>query len=583
MGEIKKSSLPVVESTVPIKAIKSAVAVQHSHENKELLDSLTDTGSPENYLGEDGLYHEVPALFDTDAFLESFNQEDGNVKGSKDGEGKLILNTENTFAEETDDKVVGSVGFSQVSVKQVDVEITKVDVNTGDTSEADLKAIKATSGVTVGFDGEALTVGLATTEAPFINKMDKKPTAVAEKIAVFGSGGDVGQVVEGLKAITDLATKQEFDDHAADEEIHVTQAKQDTWDAKQDAFNPIQMQAVNSGITSTKVAEFDALKTTKQSIAGNTPSQNVVTDASGNIVTESKPDLTVKMDKVPTAVQHRVATFNPVGQVQDSNITLGVFSPFTTVREYIDTAIISNIGGSSYQGTFTFFGTIAMVEMASEAQDGDIAIAFDGSYTATQVIFTELFRGDRVDGDWEWNPVSPAPAGGAWFEVDNMLMTSPVVSGRGIVKMDGINPTAIDIRPSTSIPFDDVTIGLDSNGYLSFKLKTLGSGKQVLGATTSDQIVYEFTSESGSDTSKTIKEVVDDKIGDDDPRLSDARPSSDVSAWAKSPTKPTYAVEDITGLQDALDSKAPQATTYTKTEVDNAIFVAIGEILEGSS
>ena len=90
--------MSLVESDVSIKAIKSAVASQHTHDNKDLLDSLVNDGSSSKYLGADGQYHDTPANFSTDAFIESFNQ-DGTVKASKDEEGKLKLDTDNTFAD----------------------------------------------------------------------------------------------------------------------------------------------------------------------------------------------------------------------------------------------------------------------------------------------------------------------------------------------------------------------------------------------------------------------------------------------------------------------------------------------------
>ena len=41
-----------------------------------------------------------------------------------------------------------------------------------------------------------------------------------------------------------------------------------------------------------------------------------------------------------------------------------------------------------------------------------------------------------------------------------------------------------------------------------------------------------------------------------DARLSDSRNAKDVHDWAKLPTKPTYSVSEVTGLQTALDKKA---------------------------
>ena len=69
-------------------------------------------------------------------------------------------------------------------------------------------------------------------------------------------------------------------------------------------------------------------------------------------------------------------------------------------------------------------------------------------------------------------------------------------------------------------------------------------------------------------------------------------PASDVSAWAKSATKPAYTATEVglalvnnttdaakpvsTATQTALDLKAPQGTTYTKTEADDRIQAIIG-------
>ena len=69
-------------------------------------------------------------------------------------------------------------------------------------------------------------------------------------------------------------------------------------------------------------------------------------------------------------------------------------------------------------------------------------------------------------------------------------------------------------------------------------------------------------------------------------------PASDVSGWAKAATKPTYTATEVglanvnnttdllkpisTATQTALDLKANQATTYTKTETDTRIQAVVG-------
>ena len=48
--------------------------------------------------------------------------------------------------------------------------------------------------------------------------------------------------------------------------------------------------------------------------------KNVVTDESGNIVTEDKPNLSLKIDKVVGALNNRVPAFNIEGGLKDSGI-----------------------------------------------------------------------------------------------------------------------------------------------------------------------------------------------------------------------------------------------------------------------
>ncbi|MEG2916124.1 MAG: hypothetical protein RR839_06765, partial [Oscillospiraceae bacterium] len=67
-----------------------------------------------------------------------------------------------------------------------------------------------------------------------------------------------------------------------------------------------------------------------------------------------------------------------------------------------------------------------------------------------------------------------------------------------------------------------------------------------------------------------------------DVRLSDARPASDVQAWAKTTNKPNYTAGEVgaytkattynkTEVDTALSKKADKATTYLKTEVDSSL------------
>ena len=166
--------------------------------------------------------------------------------------------------------------------------------------------------------------------------------------------------------------------------------------------------------------------------------------------------------------------------------------------------------------------------------------------------------------------------------------------------MDGVNPSSLDVRPQTAMQLDNYSITLNSNGAVSLMLRTLSSGKSVLNSTTADNIAYEFTNTGGTDTSKTIKEVIDANaaaaepkfskntafnknfdtssqsaastmvIGDKDTRLTNARPASDVYAWAKAATKPTYTYTEVGAL-----GATQTAVAATKLKTARTVRVAL--------
>ena len=84
-----------------------------------------------------------------------------------------------------------------------------------------------------------------------------------------------------------------------------------------------------------------------------------------------------------------------------------------------------------------------------------------------------IYKGVYEDGSWEWNPVEPAPMGGSWFEVEYSLVSTPVSGARVIVRMDGVNPAALDVRLDTLPALDNISIGLDSLGKVSFENKKI--------------------------------------------------------------------------------------------------------------
>lgn len=577
-----------VESTIPLRAIKTAVELQHSHPNKPLLDSLTTDGSSIQFLAGDGQYRDVPETFFVEPFLLKYDQDAGNVTAHVDSDGKLYLQSTPTFAHALGDKVIGSIEVESANAKQLNVSIAEVNTVSGDISENDIKYVTVGSGLQVSFANGIISFSIVNTEAPFTNFMQKQPTVQQGIVGIFDANG---QIVGGGVLLSALVTTTQLNQHISNTNLHVTAELQAQWSAKQNALTDPQLLAVNSGITSVKVQGYDKLASEKQSIAGNTPNMNVVTDANGNITTEAKFDPATKISVVPTAVENRVAVFNSSGGVKDSGIVLGAFTSGQTVKDYIDAQINANISGSSYQGTFTYFGTQAEVESVSGAVDGNTAIVYEGTLTDLEGILKGTYNGTA----WTFAPVSPAPVSGAWFETDHLLTNDPVVPGRVIVRMDGVNNPALDVRPNTSFQLDDTTISLNSAGAVGFKMQTLESGKQVLNATTSDNIAYEFSANP-----RTVKEVLDDHeqkfepkfakntafnknfdttsggaastsvVGNEDTRLTNARPASDVYAWAKAATKPTYTYAEVGAL-----GATQTAVAAAKLETSRTIRVAL--------
>ncbi len=489
-----------VESDVKIKDVREAVEKAHIHDNRDALDKVIFAGDETKYLGEDGEFHNVPALFDAHEFVEKYNQVSGNVKAAVGEDGKLILNTQNTFAYQTDGKVVGAIEVEQATARQLNVSIAEVDVNTGGVSENPIHYIKTGNGLSAGFSNNAILISIVPTEEPFSSKMNKQVLAEHGDICVFDGSGQA--VDSGLK-LDDLARGSDLISHAGDLNLHVTVEEKVVWNGKQGALSIPQLSAVNSGIDASKVAAFEAYATNKQSVGGNTPNMDLVTDGDGNIITVAKFNPDTKIDRVPVAVAERIPVLNSAGGVKDSGILLGTFDPNLTVREYVDTAVAMSVAGSSYRGAYTYFGTQGDVEAVVGAEDGDTALVFELVYGELQSMTSGRFE----SAQWVFeDSLLPAPTGGAWFEIDKLLTLDEPVAGRVIVKMDGFNPATLDVRPATSVVLDDVTIGRNSFGQAALKMKLLGSGKSVLNTASADNVEYGLR---GGEI-KTIKEVLDE-------------------------------------------------------------------------
>ena len=491
-----------VESDVKIGDVRSAIDKAHIHPNKGVLDNIVSDGESTKYLGADGNYHDVPALFDVQKFLGEYNQESGNVKAAADGDGKLILNTVNTFAYQTDGKVVGAIEVEQATDKQLNVSIAEVDVNTGGVSENPIHYIKTGNGLSVGFSDNTILIGIVPTDEPFVSKMDKQVSAVTGAVGVFDANG---QVVDSGVSLSDLVTESEFTAHANDEDKHVTEELQNAWNAKQSALTVSQLAAVDSGIDASKVAQYDAYATTKQSVGGNTPNMALETDGAGNIVMATKFDPNTKISVVTSAGVDKIPIFNSAGGIKDSEILLGAFDPALTLKEYLDTSMAMHVAGASYRGAYNYFGTMSDVSSLEGMSEGDTVLVFEEFEGELQSMTTGVFNG--VSWDFE-ESLSPPPVGGNWFEVDYLLTLGEPVAGRVVVRMDGHNPATLDVRPTTSIVLDGVTLDLNNLGQAALKKKLLNSGKSVLNSVSADNLEYGFR----GDGIKTVKEILEEVL-----------------------------------------------------------------------
>lgn len=555
-----------VESTVQIQEVRDAVEYVHTHPNKPLLDSLTSDGSAIKYLAEDGKYHEFPPMFFVSAFLESYDELKGNVKAFTDDNQKLYLNTINTFASRLDGKVVGKISVSNsITNKQIATDISEVDVNSGDITKASLSHVGVDSGLKISYENGLITLRLALDEAPFINLISRVPSASENAVATFTSDG---QIKDSGFDISDLATVNSLQTHIDNSQVHVTQAKQDEWSAKQNALTTTQLDAVNSGITAAKVQTYDNYETRKLNVANHPATKNVVTDANGNITTEDKFDHTTQIDKVANATVGAIPLLTQDGGLSNSQVQLGSFPVTKTLREYLDDEVYEAISGSSYQGLYTFFGDETMVRAAT-AQNGDTALVYVGSPSQ----LGGLLKGAYDGTDWTFENLIPVPGNGAWFEIDHLLTVTPNDPGRIIVHIESNNPPSLDVRLDNHVQLDNSTVTYDAQGQVTFKMKSLTNNKSVLNSTTADNIAVDNT--AGSNTiAQELTQIKSDYelaftkntafnknfdtshqtanstmvIGDQDTRLSDARPASDVYAWAKEATKPSYTPSEVGAL-----------------------------------
>lgn len=68
---------------------------------------------------------------------------------------------------------------------------------------------------------------------------------------------------------------------------------------------------------------------------------------------------------------------------------------------------------------------------------------------------------------------------------------------------------------------------------------------------------------------------IDGKVNTDDPRLSDSRPASDVSAWAKAASKPAYTSTDV-GLGNVPNEDATDPANWNPAKTDGNFLVGNG-------
>lgn len=164
---------------------------------------------------------------------------------------------------------------------------------------------------------------------------------------------------------------------------------------------------------------------------------------------------------------------------------------------------------------------------------------------------------------------------------NNLYRNSDIVKAdlTGKIDADSVDPGSNKVLPNAAV--------FDENGKVK-QSETVG-----FGALATKDTIVNVADLPDLPTSKItgLDNALDSKVPNDDPALTNARPASDVSAWAKEPVKPTYTKTDVglsnvenkssatirgeiveadipslpiskvTNLQSGLDAKVPTSRT----------------------
>lgn len=150
------------------------------------------------------------------------------------------------------------------------------------------------------------------------------------------------------------AKVSDYDDHIADDDIHVTAAQKTTWSGKQDALSNDQLAAVNSGITAAKVSDYD----------------DHIADTDIHVTTADKAEWSGKQDALTFMTAYSVS--NPVATQAD----------------------IADIAGAMhFRGIVTGADAATALATITDPEAGDIAIYGTTEYvyngTAWQILGDE--------------------------------------------------------------------------------------------------------------------------------------------------------------------------------------------------
>ena len=146
-------------------------------------------------------------------------------------------------------------------------------------------------------------------------------------------------IATGVSGV-DLST---YDAHIADEDIHVTAADKDAWNAKQDALTEGQLAAVDSGITAAKVTQIATNAGNITNLTGRVETaEGKITTAEGNIA-----NLTGRVETTEgkvTTLENTVSTLAGDGETSVAGQIEAALADYTKSAELATVATTGSYG-----------------------------------------------------------------------------------------------------------------------------------------------------------------------------------------------------------------------------------------------